>query len=235
MNPYCSHQRPLRLIASILLIQRREKCPSREGKSAFTQWFSSVYIRSLKDQVRKSQYPRTQILDPRTQSKLIGHSSTTFIPTRSNNLIEVTLQSYIRISPKLYSFLLHPIQLYTRTYITYMRHCARLPLHYSYLLPTEIGGFRLRSSKAESASCEEMALRNGLLITKRLSSRQPSNGGCDCGAILSISYLSFGVIPSPSHWASASAGRFFLPLHEAFQCRCCEQPPIESFIVKYNR
>ena len=31
------------------------------------------------------------------------------------------------------------------------------------LLPSEIGGFRLRRPKEESASCEEMALRNGLL------------------------------------------------------------------------
>ena len=43
-----------------------------------------------------------------------------------------------------------------------MRHCARLPLHYSYLLPSKIGGFRLRSSKEESVSCEGMALCNGL-------------------------------------------------------------------------
>ena len=53
-----------------------------------------------------------------------------------------------------------------------MRHCARLPLHYSYLLPTEIGGFRLRSSKEESVSCEEMALRKGLegVISTRTTS-----------------------------------------------------------------
>ena len=49
----------LRLIASIPLIQRREKCPSREEKSAFPQWYSSIYARSLKDQARKSKYPRT--------------------------------------------------------------------------------------------------------------------------------------------------------------------------------
>ena len=36
-------------------------------------------------------------------------------------------------------------------------------LHYSYLLPSKSGVFRLRSSKEESASCEEMALRNGIL------------------------------------------------------------------------
>ena len=49
----------LRRIASILLIQRRKKYPSREGKSAFPQCFSSVYARSLKDQAHKSKYPRT--------------------------------------------------------------------------------------------------------------------------------------------------------------------------------
>ena len=76
----------LHLIASIPLIQWREKCLSREEKSASPQWFFSIYVRSLKDQARQSKYPRTQILDPRTQPKLICHSSTTFIPTQSNGL-----------------------------------------------------------------------------------------------------------------------------------------------------
>ena len=102
--PLRSDTQALRLIASIPLIQRREKCPSREEKSAFPQWYSSIYVRSLKDQARKSKYPRTQILEPRTQSKLICHSSTTFIHTQSNNLIQViTSQSYIVINAKLYS------------------------------------------------------------------------------------------------------------------------------------
>ena len=117
MNQYRSHQKALRFIASILLIQRRVKHSSHEEKSAFTQWFSSVYARSLKDQARKFKYPRTQILDPCTQPKLICHSSRTFIPTWSNDLIQVTAQSYIGISPKLYSLLRHPIQLYPRTHI----------------------------------------------------------------------------------------------------------------------
>ena len=124
--PLRSDTQALRLIASIPLIQRREKCSSREEKSAFTQWFSSVYARSLKDQARKSKYPRTQILELRTQPKLSYHSSATFIPTQSNNLnrshfskpysfapkaIQESKQSYIGISLKLYSFLRHPIQL----------------------------------------------------------------------------------------------------------------------------
>ena len=49
----------LRLIASIPLIQRREKYRSREEKDAFPEWNSSIYARSLKDQARKSKYPRT--------------------------------------------------------------------------------------------------------------------------------------------------------------------------------
>ena len=102
----------LRLIASIPLIQRREKCPSREEKSAFPQWFSSVQVRSLKDQARKSKYPRTQILEPRTQPKLICHSSTTFIPTWSNDLIQATSQSYIAFFAILYSSTHAPIYLY---------------------------------------------------------------------------------------------------------------------------
>ena len=56
----------LRLIASIPLIQRREKYHSYEEKSTFTQWYSSIYARSLKDQARKSKYPRTEILELRT-------------------------------------------------------------------------------------------------------------------------------------------------------------------------
>ena len=57
--PLRSDTQALRLIARIPLIQRREKCPSREEKSAFTWWLSSVYARSLKDQARQSKYPRT--------------------------------------------------------------------------------------------------------------------------------------------------------------------------------
>ena len=92
--PLRSDTQALRLIARISLILRRGKCHSREEKSAFTQWFSCIYVRSLKDQARKSKYPRTQTLEPRTQPKLFCHSSTTFIPTRSNKLMEVSSQSY---------------------------------------------------------------------------------------------------------------------------------------------
>ena len=84
--PLRSDTQALRLFASIPLIQQRGKCHSCEEKSAFPQRFFRIYARSLKDQARKSKYPRTQILEPRTQPKLICHSSTTFIPTRSNNL-----------------------------------------------------------------------------------------------------------------------------------------------------
>ena len=173
MNLYRSHQKALRFIASIHLIQRRVKCLSREEKSAFTQCFFRIYVRSLKDQARQSKYPRTQILDPRAQSKLICHSSTTFLPTRSINLIQVTSQSYIGIDPNLYSFLRHPIQLYPRTHITIMRP-LRKPTS-SLLIPSSLENRGLQAEE-ESASCEDMALRKGLLITKRLSSRQPSNG-----------------------------------------------------------
>ena len=142
----------LRLIVRIPLIQRRKKCPSREGKSAFTQWFSSVYARSLKDQARKSKYPRTQILDPRTQSELTCHSSATFIPTWSNDLIQVTAQSYIGISPKLYSFLRHPIELYPRIHIPIMRPLRKptSPL----LVPSFPENRRLQVEKFEGEKCK---------------------------------------------------------------------------------
>ena len=42
-------------------------------------------------------------------------------------------------------------------------HCASPLLHCSYLLASKIGVFRQRSLKEESASCEEMVLRKGLL------------------------------------------------------------------------
>ena len=45
MNLYRSHQKALRFIASILLIQRREKCPSREEKAPSRSTFSaSMYV-----------------------------------------------------------------------------------------------------------------------------------------------------------------------------------------------
>ena len=141
-----------RLVASIPLIQRREKCPSHEEKSAFTQWFFRIYARSLKDQARQSKYPRTQILEPRTQSKLICHSSTTFIPTWSSNLIEVTSQCYIASHRKLYrnpsKAIQEPVQSYIAFFaILYSSTHAPIYLHMDHC-----------------ASCEEMALRNGLNI-----------------------------------------------------------------------
>ena len=142
----------LRLIVRIPLIQRRKKCPSREGKSAFTQWFSSVYARSLKDQARKSKYPRTQILEPRTQSKLICHSSATFILTWSNDLIQVTAQSYIGISPKLYSLLRHPIQLYATHPYTYYETIAQA--HLSITRPSFLENRSLQVEKFKGGKCK---------------------------------------------------------------------------------
>ena len=57
--PLRSDTQALRRIARIPLIQWRKKHRSREEKSTFTQWFSSVDGRSLKDQARQSKYPRT--------------------------------------------------------------------------------------------------------------------------------------------------------------------------------
>ena len=152
MNPYCSHQRPLRLIASILLIQRREKCPSREGKSAFPQCFFRIYVRSLKDQVRKSKYPRTQILEPRTQSKLICHSS-------------ATLYSYPEQQPnrghftKLYRNRSKAIQLSSPSYIalptrpyTYMRLLCKVTS--SLLIPSSLENRSLQAERFEGGKCK---------------------------------------------------------------------------------
>ena len=66
------------------------------------------------------------------------------------------MQSYIAFFTILYSSTNAPIHLYRE-------HYARAPLHYSYLLPSKIEVFRLRSSKEKSASCEELALCNDLI------------------------------------------------------------------------
>ena len=153
MNQYRSHQRALRFIASIPLIQRRVKHSSHEEKSAFTQWFFPIYARSLKDQARKSKYPRTQILDPRTQSKLFCHSS-------------ITLYSYPEQQPnrghftKLYRNRSKAIQLSSPSYIalpthpyTYMRLLCK-PTS-SLLIPSSLENRSLQAEKFEGGKCRQ--------------------------------------------------------------------------------
>ena len=152
MNLYRSHQKALRFIASIHLIQRRVKCLSREEKSAFTQCFFRIYVRSLKDQARQSKYPRTQILDPRAQSKLICHSSTTFIPIWSNNLIEATLHSY---TESVQSYIACFAILYSSTDAP-MCLCMRLlrkPTS-SLLVPSSLENQSLQVEKFEGGKCK---------------------------------------------------------------------------------
>ena len=152
MNQYRSHQKALRFIASILLIQRRVKHSSHEEKSAFTQWFFPIYARSLKDQVRKSKYPRTQILDPRTQSKLFCHSS-------------ITLYSYPEQQPnrghftKLYRNRSKAIQLSSPSYIalpthpyTYMRLLCKVTS--SLLIPSSLENRSLQAERFEGGKCK---------------------------------------------------------------------------------
>ena len=153
MNLYRSYQRALRFIASILLIQRRIKCLSREGKSTFPQCFFRIYVRSLKDQARKSKYPRTQILEPRTQSKLICHSS-------------ITLYSYPEQQPnrghftKLYRSRSKAIQLSSLSYIvlpthpyTYMRLLCKVTS--SLLIPSSLENRSLQAEKFEGGKCKQ--------------------------------------------------------------------------------
>ena len=63
--PYLSKILLIHDIAYVL-IQQRGKRYSREEKSSLLQCFSSVYVRSLKDQVRKSERLCTWILGLRT-------------------------------------------------------------------------------------------------------------------------------------------------------------------------
>ena len=152
MNQYRSHQKALRFIASILLIQRRVKHSSHEEKSAFTQWFSFVYARSLKDQARKPKDPRTQILEPRTQSKLICHTS-------------IILYSYPEQQPnighftKLYRNRSKAIQLSSPSYIalpthpyTYMRLLCKVTS--SLLIPSSLENRSLQAERFEGGKCK---------------------------------------------------------------------------------
>ncbi len=63
--PYLSKILLIHDIAYVL-IQQRGKRYSREEKSSVLQCISSVYVRSLKDQVRKSERLCTWILGLRT-------------------------------------------------------------------------------------------------------------------------------------------------------------------------
>ena len=153
MNQYRSHQKALRFIASILLIQRRGKHSSHEEKSAFTQWFFPIYARSLKDQARKSKYPRMQILEPRTQSKLICHTS-------------IILYSYPEQQPnighftKLYRNRSKAIQLSSPSYIalpthpyTYMRLLCKVTS--SLLIPSSLENRSLQAERFEGGKCKQ--------------------------------------------------------------------------------
>ena len=153
MNQYRSHQKALRFIASILLIQRRVKHSSHEEKSAFTQWFSPIYARSLKDQARKSKYPRTQILEPRTQSKLICYSSTTLYsyPEQQPNRGHFT---------KLYRNRFKAIQLSSPSYIALPHTSIYLlrPLRKttsSLLIPSSLENRSLQAEKFEGGKCKQ--------------------------------------------------------------------------------
>ena len=131
---------------SIVLVKK--KAPSRSG------FHLSMYVVLKTRHVNPNIHVRRFIVHVRSPN-LQATRPQLFIPARSNNRTEVTSQSYIAFFAILYSSTMHP-------YSYIWNHCARPLLHYSYLLPSQIGGFRLRSSKEESASCEEMALRNGL-------------------------------------------------------------------------
>ena len=84
------------------IIPVKKKAPSHSAFSA------STYV------VLKTRYVNPNILVRRYLIHVRSPNLSTTrpqlsIPTRSNNLIEVTSQSYIGIDPKPYSFLRHPI------------------------------------------------------------------------------------------------------------------------------
>ena len=152
MNQYRSHQKALRFIASIPLIQRRVKCLSREEKAPSRSAFSASMYVALKT---RHVNPNIHVRRYQSHVRSLNLSATRpqlYIPTQSNNLIEVTLQSYIRISPKLYSFLRHPIQLYPRTHITYYETLCEITS--SLLVPSSHGNRRLQAEKFEGGKCK---------------------------------------------------------------------------------
>ena len=153
MNQYRSHQRALRFIASILLIQRRVKCLSRKEKAPSHSGISaSMYV------VLKTKHVNPNIHVRRYQShvrspNLSATRPQLYIPTQSNNLIEVTLQSYIRISPKLYyiAFFAIHIALPTHPY-TYMRLLCKVAS--SLLIPSPLEDRSLQAGKFEGGKCK---------------------------------------------------------------------------------
>ena len=153
MNQYRARSESTSLYCEYSSYPAEGKVSFSRRKSSFPQCFFRIYVRSLKDQARKSKYPRTQILEPRTWSKLICHSS-------------ITLYSYPEQQPnrgrftKLYRNRSKAIQLSSPSYIalpthpyTYMRLLCKVTS--SLLIPSSLENRSLQAEKFEGGKCKQ--------------------------------------------------------------------------------
>ena len=100
MNQYRSHQRALRFIASILLIQRRVKCLSRKEKAPSHSGISaSMYVVLKTKHVNPNIHVRRFIVHARS-SNLFATRPQLSSPTRSNNLHRGHSTKLYRDQPK---------------------------------------------------------------------------------------------------------------------------------------
>ena len=153
MHQHRSHQRALRFIASILLIQRRVKCLSRKEKAPSRSGFSLSTHVALKT---RHVNPNIHVRRYQSYVRSLNLSATRpqlYVPTQSNNLIEVTLlsytesvQSYIACFAILYSSTDAPMYL-----------CMRLfyKVASSLLIPSSLENRSLQAEKFEGGKCKQ--------------------------------------------------------------------------------
>ena len=150
MNQYRSHQRALRFIASILLIQRRVKCLSRKEKAPSRSAFSASMYVALKTRhvnpnihVRRYQSHVRSLNLSATRPQLLSlRGATIYIQVSSQSYTE-SVQSYIAFFTILYNSI-HPY--------TYMRLLCKVAS--SLLIPSPLENRSLQAEKFEGGKCK---------------------------------------------------------------------------------
>ena len=151
MNQYRSHQKALRFIASIPLIQRRVKCLSREEKVPSRSAFSaSMYV------ALKTRHVNPNIHVRRYQSHV---RSPNFSATRPQFYSYVEQQPNRGHFTKLYRNRSKAIQLSSPSYIalpthpyTYMRLLCKVTS--SLLIPSSLENRSLQAERFEGGKCK---------------------------------------------------------------------------------
>ena len=144
------------VLLRIPLIQRREKCPSHEEKAPSRSGFPlsmnvvlktrhanpNIHVRRYQSYVRSPNLSATphNFYPYAEQQPNRGHFTELY--SFAPKAIQESAQSYIAFFAIPYSSIYVPIHLL-------WDHSTSPPLHYSYLLPSKIGVFRLRSSKGK--------------------------------------------------------------------------------------